>query len=260
MTDELVGQRLSPPTRRPVTLHPGPREAIEPAMAALGAVFDMSRAVLGGGTALEAKWHHRRSTDLDLFMETETNTLAGACKIEPDKVGATLTQMPGVTEVQQSRRSFLSMVVNGTPVSLAVVGPFFVEDAEPCCEASTGIPLAPNADILIRKLQGRLALSGQAVPRDAYDIVVAQHVDFPSFRDAYAHLDDAQIDTVKAILAARIETPPVTAGRAVDSPAYPQLLDDLWRHAYRAVDEPTPQAIPLRRAVDSTNRGPDRGR
>ena len=37
------------------------------ALGALGRWFDLDGVVIGGGTALEARWHHRRSTDLDLF-------------------------------------------------------------------------------------------------------------------------------------------------------------------------------------------------
>jgi len=33
----------------------------------LGRWFDLNGVVIGGETALEARWHHRRSTDLDLF-------------------------------------------------------------------------------------------------------------------------------------------------------------------------------------------------
>ena len=226
-------------------------------MAALRTVYDMSGAVLGGGTALEAKWHHRRSTDLDLFIETETNTLADVCKIDPGEVAGVLTQMPGVTDVQPTRRSFLSMVVNGTPVSLAVVGQFFTDDTDPCCEASTRTPLASNTDVLLRKLQGRLALAGQAVPRDAYDIVVAQHVDFASFRDAYAHLDDEEIERIKATLEARIGMPD-TAREAIDNPAHPQLLEDLWQHACRAVEEPNRPAMP--KLQQALGQGTSRGR
>lgn len=247
------------PAPRPLTLHPGPREAIVPAIAALGAVFDVSRVMLGGGTALEAKWHHRASTDLDLFVETETSSLAGACKVPPGEILATLARMPRVTDVQPPRRAFLSLVVDGVPVSLAAVEWFVADDPAPCCEAQTGVPLAPNADVLLRKLQGRLALAGQAVARDAYDIVVAQHMDFASFRDAYAQLDDEQVESILATLHARIGAPP-DAGRSIDSPMYPELLDDLWQHAYRAVEDPFRQAIPrLQRAAES-NRGTDRGR
>ena len=58
------------PTRRRVQLHAGPREAIEPAIDMLGRWFHLGGVIIGGGTALEARWHHRRSTDLtdlDLF-------------------------------------------------------------------------------------------------------------------------------------------------------------------------------------------------
>ena len=42
---------------RQVWLHAGPREAIGPAIEMLGRWFDLTAVVIGGGTALEARWH-----------------------------------------------------------------------------------------------------------------------------------------------------------------------------------------------------------
>ncbi len=40
----------------------------------IGAWFGRDGCVLGGGTVLAARWHHRVSTDIDLFTERERYT------------------------------------------------------------------------------------------------------------------------------------------------------------------------------------------
>lgn len=52
---------------RILDIHPSPRPAIVVAKQIFGQFPDIGEAYLGSGTALEARWHHRDSTDLDFF-------------------------------------------------------------------------------------------------------------------------------------------------------------------------------------------------
>ena len=225
--------------RRPVQLHPGPREAIEPATGILGRWFDLAGVVIGGGTALEARWHHRRSTDLDLFAPVPY--LSRLMKVSKDQIDRELQDLavPSHPVGAFLGATHLRCVVAGVPVSLSGTHGFWTEDHDPCVEASTGVPLAASADILLRKMQGRALAQGRAVARDAYDFVVAQAFDPVSFRDALAHLDEEQAQAVAETFDALADTPPRAEGRGVEAPVYPVILErGLWRLAAQVFRNP----------------------
>lgn len=220
--------------RRQVLLHAGPREAIKPAIDMLGRWFDLAGVVIGGGTALEAHWHHRRSTDLVLFAPVPY--LSNLATAPRDRIERELKER---AEGAAVGRTQLQCLVAGVPVSLSGTGGFWTDDNDPCAEASTGVPLAASTDILLRKMQGRTLAQGRAVARDAYDFVVAQAFDPVSFRDAFAHLDEEQANAIAETFEALADTPPRTEGRSVEAPAYPAILErGLWKLAVQVFRNP----------------------
>ena len=56
----------------------------------LGRWFDLDGVVIGGGTALEARWHHRRSTDIDLFAPLPY--LSSLMKVSRDRIETELRE------------------------------------------------------------------------------------------------------------------------------------------------------------------------
>lgn len=231
-------------TRRVVELHAGPREAIKPAIDMLSRWFDLNGVVIGGGTALEARWHHRRSTDLDLFAPLPY--LSSFMKVPRDRIEAELRDR---AEASPRLDAFVGVthlrcVVAGVPVSLSGTRGFWNEDNDPCMEASSGLWLASSADVLLRKMQGRTLAQGRVVARDAYDFVVARAVDPVAFRDAIAHLDEGEAEVIADTFATFADTPPRTEGRSVEAPAFPTVLEKgLWklasgvfRHPQRGLD------------------------
>lgn len=231
--------------RKPVTLHSGPREAIESGVATLRQWFDLDCAELGGGTALEAKWHHRRTTDLYLFLPVRT--LAQVAKTPMDIVTRQFAEFAADTKVADGEfhltRTHVRFPVAGrgsTPISLSGTNGLWQHDNNPCFEEQTGIALSANADILLRKMQGRVVAQGRPVVRDAYDFVVAKALDYDAFRDAYAQLDAADVDAVVAAYSALVGSPPATEGRSLADPKYTAiLLKDVWQMAIDAFREPT---------------------
>ena len=225
--------------RRHVQLHTGPREAIEPAIDLLGRWFDLAGVVIGGGTALEARWHHRRSTDLDLFAPVPY--LSGMAKVPRDRIDRELHDHTAASHRLDVSvgATHLRCLVAGVPVSLSGTRGFWTEDHDPCVEASTGVPLAASADILLRKMQGRTLVQGRAVARDAYDFVVAQAFDPVSFRDALAHLDEEQAGAIAETFDVLADAPPLAEGRGVEAPAYPAILErGLWKLAAQVFRNP----------------------
>ena len=220
-------------------LHAGPREAIKPALEMLGRWFDIAGVVIGGGTALEARWHHRRSTDLDLFAPVPY--LSRLMSVPRDQIDRELHDHAAPSQPADIAlgATHLRCVVAGVPVSLSGTRGFWTEDHDPCVEASTGMPLAASTDILLRKMHGRTLAQGRAVARDAYDFVVAQAFDPVSFRDALAHLDEEQAQIVAETFDALADTPPRAEGRGVEAPAYPAILErGLWKLAAQVFRNP----------------------
>ena len=214
---------------RKVRLHAGPNEAVGPAVALLGRWFELDGVVIGGGTALEARWHHRRSTDLDLFAPLPY--LSNLLRVPRNRFERELAaQARGESANASAGLGQMHTVVSGVPVSLSGTRGIWTEDHDPCVEASTGVPLAPSADTLLRKMQGRVLAEGRAVPRDAYDFVVAHGVDPASFRDAIAQLDEHQSNAIADTFEALVDEPPTREGRSVEEPTYPDVLEQgLWR-------------------------------
>ena len=224
---------------RQVRLHAGPREAIGPAIEMLGRWFDLTAVVIGGGTALEARWHHRRSTDLDLFAPVPY--LSSLMRVPRDQIDRELHDRaaPSPPVDTSVGATHLRCLVAGVPVSLSGTRGFWTEDHDSCVEASTGMPLAASTDILLRKMQGRTLAQGRAVARDAYDFVVAQAFDPISFRDALAHLDEEQAHVIAETFDALADTPPRAEGRGVEAPTYPAILErGLWKLAAQIFRHP----------------------
>ena len=245
-----VAQRNADPVPRKVRLHAGPNEAVGPAIALLGRWFELDGVVIGGGTALETRWHHRRSTDLDLFAPLPyLSNLLRVPRIRFERELA--AQARGERANASAGLAQMHTVISGVPVSLSGTRGFWKEDHDPCVEASTGMPLAPSADILLRKMQGRVLSEGRAVPRDAYDFVVAHSVDPASFRDAIAQLDEDQSNAIADTFEALADEPPTREGRSVEEPTYPDVLEQgLWRLAAQVFRHPQ-QEVKLSKRVRS---------
>lgn len=227
--------------RRTVRLHQGPRQAIVPAVQFLARWFHLDGVVLGGGTSLEARWHHRRSTDIDLFAPVPF--LSALMKGPPDDVEREFRRLvaeSGHGDVAAFNPAQLQWMAGDVPVSLSGTDGIWPHDHDPCAEENTGMPLAASADVLLRKMQGRVLAQGRAVARDAYDFVVARAVDPVAFRDAIAQLDEHQSAALADVFELRADAPPPAEGRGVDAPAYPLILErGLWRLAAGVLRDPT---------------------
>ena len=60
---------MSKPMPARLSIHPGPARSVDAAVRVLSGWIDVEHLRLGGGTALEARWHHRASTDLHFFAQ-----------------------------------------------------------------------------------------------------------------------------------------------------------------------------------------------
>ena len=137
----------------------------------LDGIAPRSSFLLGGGTVLEARWHHRLSTGVSLFTSekcmaesidafiqlarSETSVCGGIC-IEQLFVG---TGVLGST-------SYGEFSIFGNPNVFA--------DARTEEEIKgTGVFAQSTPEILLRKIRARMLRTALYYSRDAYDVVVA---------------------------------------------------------------------------------------
>lgn len=129
---------------------------------------------LGGGTALAARWHHRHSTDVDIFVEPEpyrhfhwntggrfTLDLTAAAAVDRlviDDDGAyfSFQGLPGHVSIAPA--------LHGLPL----------DPRSADTVAGTDVPLETTAEILAKKLRFRMARHKELLPRDLYDIAFAR--------------------------------------------------------------------------------------
>ncbi len=144
---------------------------------------------MGGGSVLAARWHHRLSTDIDLFIDASTYS-------ELEKSDA-LDDLSGqlVLLSEQDQIHNLALYPNGHlfvgpfgPVSLfstlrRTACPISVES-----EPSTGVLMEATPEILFRKIRGRMIQDISYVARDLYDVVVAQLIDETALSAAFDEL------------------------------------------------------------------------
>ncbi len=149
---------------------------------------------LGGGTALAARWRHRHSTDVDLFTghEAYANLYRNSDRFSADiEVHTRAVEQLGV-----GHRYTLIALRDGEVTVLATTS---LTDRPVSSDTvrGTGVLLETNAEILAKKLTYRLAEYHIFVPRDLYDIAVAQRLDPEALDDALATVPPPSLDDIR---------------------------------------------------------------
>ena len=187
--------------------------------------------VLGGGTVLAARWHHRVSADIDLFTDRERYTERVANRRE-EVTAALETLVAGVGEgAVEVERGWLRVHFPEGPAALMTIPRPTVRDAYVQYVQGTGMPMESTAEILARKLQSRILDLGVFTDRDLYDLLVARERDPEALRRVLASITEAE----RAAIASELGALPRrwSSGEPVREPAHPELLDDLASRARR---------------------------
>lgn len=193
--------------------------------------------VLGGGTVLAARWHHRVSTDIDLFADREHYQRAVVDR--RDEVAAALEEL--LAEVRQGavevERGWLRIVFPEGPAALMTIPRPTIRDAYPQRTTGTGTATESTAEILARKLQSRVLDLGVFTERDLYDLLVAQQQDPEALRRVLASITASERATIASELRS---LPRHWSNEPVLEPAYPDLLRNLASRARRLFEaDPT---------------------
>ena len=150
----------------------GPRGLLARARPALAAaVGGESHLILGGGTVLIARWHHRWTHDLDFFIEASSfqRLLQNQVAFERD-----LWALGGVRSVGVRSGTALIVFEDGGEISIATSPGFTSDRQSPDTVRGTFVALESSAEILAKKIGGRILGNNTFVPRDLYDLVMAR--------------------------------------------------------------------------------------
>lgn len=218
-------------------LHLGPASAVELAAQAVSALLPPDRVQLGGGTALEARWHHRGCERLEFL--TNDAALGSLLRFDAPRVDRRLTPFTAGSKAQVRSVAIaggraLLMSVRGVGVTLSFVEGF---EAEPMAhEKRTGIRISEPVDVLAKRLHLGLVRSRYLLGHDVYDLLVASHEAPEALAKAWGALPKgaqyAALSIMADVAAAERRVGPGDRW-PVPEPAYPALVDDLWGHAHR---------------------------
>ena len=212
-----------------VTIRGDPGVVLARVAPTLLTLFGADSIVLGGGTVLAARWHHRVSTDIDLFTNLEH--YQGRVADRREEVASTLGRLlsgaaEGAVEVE---RGWLRVHFREGPAALTTIPRPTIRD--PYTEVATGTGIGSTAEILARKLQSRILDLGVLTDRDLYDLLVARERDPVALRRVLTSVTDAE----RAAIASELRSLPRnwSSGEPVRDPAYPDLLRGLAPRARR---------------------------
>ena len=154
---------------------------------------------LGGGTALAAVWDHRHSTDVDLFADLSAyrarmNSNNDRQQLAEELHAALEPLEPERIDVEWG---YIKAVCRGgefglyTP-PLPLDTPMLTTDRV----SGTDVALERPADILARKIHGRMLSNGELTLRDLYDIAAASVLAREDLEVALLSVDERDLETL----------------------------------------------------------------
>ena len=182
------------PTGAPLSLPDQQAALLRRALQCLDGIAAPDDCVLGGGTALAARWHHRLSVDIDLFTSNASYRRIKPAldrRAERWKADATFAEVrvhPTVIHCHLSGGLEFS-IAGSDDVTLL---PLSIER-----EAATGVRLQSTAEIIARKIRARMINRESYVVRDAYDVVCCLEFDPQALNEALGALTHGERAALK---------------------------------------------------------------
>ena len=138
---------------------------------------------LGGGTVLAARWAHRKSTDVDIFLPANSSIAALDPRWNP-RFTNTMNAL-GASRVEVQDRALKFSFPTGR-IEITQLDPIPKIPFESAVVDGRDMTVYRNSQILTGKLHGR---GKRLPPRDIFDIAVARHEDPGALRTAVNYLD-----------------------------------------------------------------------
>lgn len=164
------------------------------ALQCLDGIATSDDCVLGGGTALAARWHHRLSVDIGLFTsDASYRRIKPALdrRAEKWKADATFSEVrihPSVVHCHLS---------DGLEFSVAGSDDVTLRPLSKEREAVTGVRPQSTGEIIARKIRARMINRESYVVRDAYDLVCCLEFDPQALKEALGALTHGERATLK---------------------------------------------------------------
>lgn len=214
-------------------LPPGPGELLQTVRVPLARAFGGEQHLrLGGGTALAARWGHRHSTDIDLFVEPEpyrnfhwntggpfTLALTAAATVDRLVIDADAT--------------YISFQGRPGHVSISPARALPVDPRSSDTVRGTALPLETTAEILAKKLRFRMAHDKELLSRDLYDLALARERAPAALQDAFDAIRTDQLAEIAAVFEdhrARADHPAASPVLAPSDPALAARAADVVEH------------------------------
>ena len=177
----------------------GPAELLEAVRKPLGHhLGGEHRMRLGGGTALAARWGHRHSTDVDLFVDSKD--YEGLFKREQQFRADLELHAPGAQSVAIEPGFARIVLTDGGEISVTTSPSLTAHPLSNDAVRGTKVPLETTAEILAKKLRYRMIQNAQIVPRDLYDIAFARWNDPAALETALSTLKEEHLHDIDAEL------------------------------------------------------------
>ncbi len=242
-----------------------PARAVGTAVDILSAWMPVEHLRLGGGTALEARWHHRASTDLDFSFTPATAPSNSLFLKDFDGIRSDLLRLArdGVIasdSVVMVGTHHIQFMVGEVPVSF-VGTEMFHGDPRDEAEYETGVILGSSRDILTKKMYNRLGVNRLATERDAYDFAVARTLAPDDLLYAWSTLtDDMKQDTLAAYRDLA-EGDNRGLSQALVKPKFERIARQVWQQVLRMMESDLEYVPPLtQRDGDGCHSGGGHGR
>ncbi|MDE0101161.1 MAG: nucleotidyl transferase AbiEii/AbiGii toxin family protein [Bryobacterales bacterium] len=179
--------------------------------------------LLGGGTALASRWRHRKSVDIDLFVDPSTyrrNILARS-----EECLDRLRQL-GFLRLAAVGEEGIGLQHGGGKVDIVACFPVTGHDRSRDVVAGTGIAVETNAEILAKKLHRRILGHGRILPRDLYDLAYARRFEPEALEAAWDARRVADPDVLVAALGSFSPGWMDRHEERVEGARYPELLSE----------------------------------
>ena len=197
-------------------------------MEILDEYWNRSDYVLGGGTALAARWGHRPGTDVDLFIENEDYLKVVGNRM--DQIRSRLEHLKTQGEIQKftcGRDAITIQFEVGMDMSFVATEPLTPAPLVEEFEKETGVRLESTAEILAKKIFVRMNWMGNFLTRDLYDIVVAKYLDPQATESALQTISVDERVRIARMMEHDIQTNSVDQGQIIKS-KYRRIEKNVW--------------------------------
>ena len=219
---------------RSLNLPEGPKESLDRFVRATHHWLAPDTYLLGGGTALAARWGHRHSTDVDLFIADQT--LRAALRDAPDTARNSLRALTTApSERYEIGIDYIEVTLQSGPVSVLTLPPKLADPPSHDRADATPVALESTAEIVARKLHNRVIHDGRYTPRDFYDFVYARRWDEPAWIRATTAVTERQWRTIGYAVQHLHQRWGLGAG-AILEPADQDLAHNLRAHTLRLTE------------------------